>query len=470
MIGVMLMKGFDAVCKLSKLNWRCYHEFCICNRTRIFNKFKRRLSNFKPMKVRRIFIPKNNGGKRSLGIITFEDRLIQQCIRQVLEPVCESKFHPNSFGFRSLRSTRHAVSKMVLLIQMTKYDYCVDIDIKNFFDNVDHAVLVNQIYSLGICDKKLLAIISKMLKVNVEGEGTKKLGLIQGSVLSPLLSNIVLNELDWCINSQCKMSNQAPPENKIYFVRYADDFKILCKTFSDAFKIFNTVKAWLREKLKLDISSEKSKILNLKTQGSEFLGFKIKVTMRNDAYVVESHISDSNKLRIKNKLCKIISRISETGKNAEKILKDLNRQIIIWHNYYQSASHVQQDFLSISKQCQSFLDNKLKNIAHKVTFLTATPNIMTYKINDTVLIPIEYIAHKKFGNILQGANIYTNKNLKKSNAVNFSKNSMRKFHAEEKMPTSKINQSEKQSSDGFVENIKKSVSNFLFKLSVAWQL
>ena len=312
---------------------------------------KRRLSNFKPMKVRRIFIPKNNGGKRSLGIITFEDRLIQQCIRQVLEPVCESKFHPNSFGFRSLRSTRHAVSKMVLLIQMTKYDYCVDIDIKNFFDNVDHAVLVNQIYSLGICDKKLLAIISKMLKVNVEGEGTKKLGLIQGSVLSPLLSNIVLNELDWCINSQCKMSNQAPPENKIYFVRYADDFKILCKTFSDAFKIFNTVKAWLREKLKLDISSEKSKILNLKTQGSEFLGFKIKVTMRNDAYVVESHISDSNKLRIKNKLCKIISRISETGKNAEKILKDLNRQIIIWHNYYQSASHVQQDFLSISKQC-----------------------------------------------------------------------------------------------------------------------
>ncbi len=91
-----------------------------------------------------------------------------------------------------------------------------------------------------------------MLKVNVEGEGTKKVGLIQGGILSPLLSNIVLNELDWRINLQCKMTNQNPPENKIYFVRY-----------EDSFKIFNTVKAWLKEKLKLDISSEKSKILEV---------------------------------------------------------------------------------------------------------------------------------------------------------------------------------------------------------------
>ncbi len=120
--------------------------------------------------------------------------------------------------------------------------------------------------------------------------------------------------------------------------------------------------------------------------------------MRNGTYVVESHISDSNKLRIKNKLCKIISRISETGKNAEKILKDLNRQIIIWHNYYQSASHVRQDFLSISKQCQSLLDNKLKNIAMKVQFLPAS-NIMTYKIHNIALIPLECIVYKKLENI-----------------------------------------------------------------------
>lgn len=135
---------------------------------------KRRLNNFKPMKVKQIFIPKSNGTKRTLGILTFEDRLIQQCIRQVLEPICESQFHPNSFGFRSLRSTRHAVNKMILLTQMTKYDYCVDIDIEDFFDNVNHEILINQIHNLGIRDKKLLGIISKMLKANVEGKGIKK--------------------------------------------------------------------------------------------------------------------------------------------------------------------------------------------------------------------------------------------------------------------------------------------------------
>ena len=251
---------------------------------------KRRLNNFKPMKVKRIFIPKSNGTKRILGMLTFEDRLIQQSIRQVLEPICEAKFHPNSFGFRALRSTKHAVDKMLLLMQMTKYDYCVDIDIKDFFDSVNHEILISKIYDLGIHDKKLLAIISKMLKAKIEGEGIKKIGLIQGAVLSPLLSNILLNELDWWITAQCQMADKAPTDNRIYFVRYADDFKILCKTFSDAFKIFNAVKAWLKDKLQLDISVEKSKILNLRTQGTEFLGFKLKSTLINGVYSVETHI------------------------------------------------------------------------------------------------------------------------------------------------------------------------------------
>ena len=98
---------------------------------------KQRFNNFTPMKIRRIFIPKSNGKQRVLGIVTVEDRILQQCIKQILEPICESKFHSNSFGFRSLRSTKHAINKTVLLLQMTKYEYCVDVDIKDFFDNVD---------------------------------------------------------------------------------------------------------------------------------------------------------------------------------------------------------------------------------------------------------------------------------------------------------------------------------------------
>ena len=208
---------------------------------------KRRFNNFKPMKIRRTFIPKSNGKQRVLGIMTVEDRILHQCIKQILEPICESKFHSNSFGFRSLRSTKHAVNKMIMILQMSKYEYCVDVDIKDFFDSVDHAILIEQLYKLGICDKKLLAIISKMLKAKVEGEGTKKVGLIQGGILSPLLSNVVLNELDWWINAQCKIAGKNPAEDRIYFVRYADDFKILCKSFQMLLKYSTRLKFGLKK-------------------------------------------------------------------------------------------------------------------------------------------------------------------------------------------------------------------------------
>ena len=421
---------------------------------------KQRLNNFKPMKIRQIFIPKSNGTKRTLGILTFEDRLIQQCIRQVLEPICESKFHLNSFGFRSLRSTKHAVNKMILIMQMTKYDYCVDIDIKDFFDNINHEILLNQIYNLGIHDKKLLAIISKMLRVNVEGEGIKRNGLIQGSNLAPLFSNIILNELDWWLNAQCKTSNKLPADNKIYFVRYADDFKILCKTFSDAFKVFNTVKTWLAENLKLNISSEKSKIVNLRTQGSEFLGFKIKSICKDDLYFVESHISDNNKLKIQNNLYKIISRIDDNGKNAKKVLKDLNRQIATSHNYYQSAAQVQQDFQSIGRFCQNLLDDKLKDIAKKIPF-PDSPNVMTYKVDDVILIPIECVTYKKLASLPQGANIYTGDRLPKANVAKVSSLSMKKYR-----PIKKTSKTEHLESTSLLKSIKQSIKNFLYKLAL----
>ena len=195
-----------------------------------------------------------------------------------------------------------------------------------------------------------------------------------------MFSNVVLNDLDWWINAQCKISGKNPAEDRIYFVRYADDFKILCKSFSDAFKVFNAVKLWLKENLNLNISPEKSKILNLKTQGSEFLGFKIKATVKNGVYSVESHISDGNKIKIKNKLCQIISRIGNSLKKSEGILKNLNRQINITHGYYNSATHVKQDFIAIAEQCRKLLEDKLKNIAESVSFPFFGKNISLTKL------------------------------------------------------------------------------------------
>ena len=210
------------------------------------------------------------------------------------------------------------------LANNAKCHYVVDIDIKGFFDNVNHAKLKKQMWSMGIQDKNLISIIGKILKSEIEGEGIPTKGTPQGGIISPLLSNIVLNELDWWLSNQwetfkskyeyCDAATRYRALRKgdikeFYFVRYADDFKIFCKDYVTAKKIFIATTKWLKERLGLDISQEKSKITNLRKNKSEFLGIALYVKPNKNKLVCHSNISEKSKKRIVENLKKQIKVI-----------------------------------------------------------------------------------------------------------------------------------------------------------------
>lgn len=157
-------------------------NFKFVNAENFVEYIRKELSSYTPQVVKRVEIPKPNGKTRPLGIPTMRDRLIQQMFKQVLEPICEAKFYKHSYGFRPNRSTEHAIARCNLLAHQCYCHYVIDIDIKGFFDNVNHTKLLKQLFTIGVTDKRVLAIISKMLKAPVDKLGVQYKGCPQGGL------------------------------------------------------------------------------------------------------------------------------------------------------------------------------------------------------------------------------------------------------------------------------------------------